>query len=95
MRGTLFTAWLASIGLVTWHSLAQYKRPPIPSELGATVIVYGTLSLFEGEAAAAAGYLGWGLVIAGVLNLVPRIANVPDPCAQQQAPTTPGKAKVQ
>jgi len=81
MRGGLFAAWLASLGLTTRHSVAQYKRPPLPNEVAATVVVFGTLSLFEGEGATFAAIFGWGLVIAGALKMVPQIANIADPCS--------------
>lgn len=65
----LTTAWLGAIGLVTWRAFQRNHRPPAPSELAATVIVYGTLSLISGDAAKPAAVFGWGLLAAGWLNL--------------------------
>jgi hypothetical protein len=92
VRGALFTAWLASLGLITWEAVRQYKRPPLPGEVAATVVVFGTLSLFEGDAAPVAALFGWGVVVAGVLRIVPQIGTIPDPCSSTntgQAPTAP------
>lgn len=42
---------------------------PMPSELAATFIIYGALSFVPGRGQQVAGYIGWGIVLATVLNL--------------------------
>jgi hypothetical protein len=66
----LFTAWMAQIGLITWRTFSQGKRAPLPSELAATVVVYGTLSVLSGGAETPAAVVGWGLVVANLLNVI-------------------------
>jgi hypothetical protein len=48
------------------------KRPPLPSELLATFIIFGTYSVIangEGQRARIGSLLGWGTVLATVLML--------------------------
>lgn len=65
-------AWLAEVGIVTWRSVRKDKRPPIPSELLATFIAFGSLSLLSNNAktSTAANLTAWGLVIATFMNFV-------------------------
>jgi hypothetical protein len=62
--------WLAEIGLITWRDMRNNKRPPLPSELLATFVVFGTLSLIPQEYGTVAGLAGWGFVVATLLNAV-------------------------
>lgn len=79
MKLGLFAAWMGSIGLVTWRAYSSQKRAPLPSELAATIVVYGTLSMAGGDAELPAAVFGWGLLLAGFMNFVPGIANLHTP----------------
>ncbi len=69
MKLGLFSAWAASLGLLTWRAFSTQHRGPLPSEVASTIVVYGVLGLFSGEAQTPAAVAGWGLVVAGYLNL--------------------------
>ncbi len=69
MKLGLFTAWMASLGLVTWRTFSTQKRAPLPSEMAATIVVYGTLGVLGGQAETPAAIFGWGLVLAALINL--------------------------
>ena len=42
---------------------------PLPADYTAPIIVYGALALFPDSAKPVAGMIGWGLVVATLLNL--------------------------
>jgi hypothetical protein len=74
VKGGLLTAWLMEVVLVTYRAVKQttdlpVAHLPLPSTYVSTMIVYGTLGLLPGEAAGAASLMGWGLVVATLLNL--------------------------
>lgn len=69
MKLGLFTAWMASLGLVTWRTFSKEKRAPLPSEMAATIVIYGTLGVLGGDAERPAAIFGWGLLLAALLNL--------------------------
>jgi hypothetical protein len=75
-------AWLAEIVVITYRSARQTEagnnpvganRPiahvPLPSEYVASFIIYGALSFVPGRGAPVATAIGWGIVVATVLNL--------------------------
>ena len=75
---TLTTAWVAELVLITYRGTKQtgpqigrpIPRLALPSEYAATLIVYGALSLVpDGQWGQVAGLVGWGLVVATLLNL--------------------------
>ncbi len=74
--GSLLTAWLVEIGLITYRGAKQgrYVNNPIshlalPSEYTATFVVYGGLALVPGAGKPVAAAFGWGIVVATLLNL--------------------------
>jgi hypothetical protein len=78
MDTTLATAWLAELVLITYRSSKQkattvrpIPRLALPSEYASTFIVYGALSLVPDSSpwSRVAGYFGWGIVAASLLNL--------------------------
>lgn len=79
MRGAVLASWAASLGLITWRAFSARHRPPLPSELAATVVVFGTLAIAADPVPEIAGAMAVGLVVAGVLNVVPGIANLNTP----------------
>lgn len=73
MRGGLASAWFASLGLTSWRTVSKRHRPPLPSEVLATIVVFGGLSLLSTSDAAAplAAVFGWGVVVAQLLGFFP------------------------
>jgi hypothetical protein len=70
----LTAAWIAEIVVIAWRDwvgkgASGDKHLPWPSELLATFILFGALSLApEGEWGTAAAALGWGFVAATFLG---------------------------
>lgn len=60
-------AWGAMVAIITVRDLSKRKRPPLPSELLASFVVFGLLGLLAGPAPAPARLTGWGLVLAVLL----------------------------
>lgn len=65
-------AWLAEVGIITWRSVKSDSRPPLPSELLATFIAFGSLSLLANSAnfEKSANLIAGGLVLATFLKLI-------------------------
>lgn len=61
-------AWLAEVGIISVRDLVGPKRPPLPSELLATFVVFGGLGLASGEAQRPAAAVAWGIVLATLLS---------------------------
>lgn len=70
---------IAETVLITWRSASRTKagtglanKPisalPLPSEYVGALIIYGALSLATGELERPATILGWGLVVATLMN---------------------------
>lgn len=64
----LFAAWAVEVGIVTVADLANENRPPLPSELLASFVVYGGLGVLAVAAPRAAVAAGWGIVLATLLG---------------------------
>lgn len=64
-------AWLIDTGIVAGRSWRREQRPPLPSELLAGFVVFGSLSALAQvpDARTTANVLAWGVVIATVTNL--------------------------
>lgn len=64
--------WLTEVVIITWRDVKNKQRPPIPSELLASFIVFGALSLLQTSDSMnkAANVFGWGIVIATFFNFV-------------------------
>lgn len=65
--------WVAEVGLITWRTVRKDSRPPLPSELLATFIVFGTVSVIAVRQPRIASVFGWGIVIATGLNFFPSV----------------------
>lgn len=72
----LMAAWLAELVIITYRGAKQEsaKNNPIPhlvipSQYASTFIIYGALSFIPGQGQKFAGAVGWGLVVATLLNL--------------------------
>lgn len=62
-------AWLAEVVLLFWRDKRNANRLPWPSELLATFVLYGTLSVLPGNAGKVGAALGWGVVVATFLGI--------------------------
>jgi len=73
MRGGLLAAWFASLGLTSWRTVSHLHRPPLPSEVVSTLVVFGGLSLISAsdQAAPVAAVFGWGVVVAQAMGFFP------------------------
>ncbi len=74
MKGGLLTAWLAEVVIITYRTVSRGSTGPIshlplPSTYVSTMIVYGGLGLLPESANVFSTAVGWGLVVATVLNL--------------------------
>lgn len=66
---TVIMPWTAESVLITWRTVSQKKRPPLPSEFLATFVLYGTLSVVGTRQPGIAAAVGWGVVVATFLRL--------------------------
>lgn len=60
-------SWGAMVAVISVRDLSKKHRPPLPSELLASFVVYGLLGLLGGPAPQVARITGWGLVLAVLL----------------------------
>lgn len=74
----LLAAWMAEIAIITYRSAKQndvgstvkpIKGLALPSEYAATFIIYGALGFVPGQGQKVAAAIGWGIVVATLLNL--------------------------
>lgn len=87
LTGTRFTVTFAN-GTPSVAQTNGPKRPPLPSEILSTFIIFGAYSLIgegEGERRTIASLLGWGTVLATVLMM----ANKGTPAPNAQTNTSP------
>lgn len=72
MRG-ITLAWLTGLGLLSWRTAQQYRKPPVPGRLAGASVVFAVLALIaEAEPARRPATLAaWGFDIAILLKLPP------------------------
>ncbi len=72
MRGVTM-AWFAGLGLITWRSFKQTRKPPVPGQLLGASGAFALLALLAEyqPAAGAAALLAWGLDVAALLQVLP------------------------
>jgi hypothetical protein len=87
---SLLTAFFAEVALISYRQYAgsgvsgggiqvPQQAPlnlPLPSAYTAPIIFYGALALVPGQGQHIAGMIGWGIVIATLLNLWDPSGNV-------------------
>ena len=66
---SITTPWLAELVLISWRTFRQQSRPPLPSELLASFIIFGTAGVVTQKAPQVGAVFGWGIVVATALNL--------------------------
>lgn len=76
MNGTLLTAWLTELVLITYRGArsGQNATNPIaglsvPADYAGSFLIFGALSLIPGQGQRVASVFGWGLVLATGLNI--------------------------
>ena len=78
MSGIL-SAFMAEIILITYRGAKAGKLTkdlpvghlPVPADYVGAMIIFGLLSALPGELKRPAGVMGWGIVVATALNVVP------------------------
>lgn len=85
MAGSLLAAFVAEVTLITYRQYSQGgvaggginvpgsapMNLPLPASYTAPIIAFGALALVPPSGQSFAGLVGWGLVLATVLNLFP------------------------
>lgn len=68
--GPVMLAWMVEIGVISVRDFVAVKRPPLPSELLATFVVFGGLGVVSESPTfrGAAGTTAWGIVVATLLS---------------------------
>lgn len=74
---TIMFPWTAEVVLISWRSVRNNKRPPLPSEFLASFVIFGAFSIVATRNERVASVLGWGVVVATALNFFPRVTGVP------------------
>ena len=78
MNASVLSAWLAEIIILTYRDTQQKKKNPVslpipglplPSVYASTFVIYGSLAFIPGQGQRVASAVGWGIVLATVLNL--------------------------
>jgi hypothetical protein len=103
MKYGLLTAWIAEVVLIWYRSskntsatdnLEALPQPikglPMPREFASTFVVYGALGLWPESAGSFPAVVGWGFVLATLLNLTPS-QNLSNSKLAQAGPTPGGK----
>jgi len=70
----LGAAWLAGIGIVAWREVHQSGHMPVPAALLGVTGLFAALSLvadMSPQARPVVTLLGWGLDVAGFLQVLP------------------------
>lgn len=96
-------AWAAEVGVIAWRDWRNSKRLPYPSEVLATFLIFGLLSLLPDSTDPLGPLLGAGIVIATVLKAfdptkigVPAFASGgPSLAANTAGPSVPVASSVQ
>jgi len=65
----LTLAWAVAIGVITYRSVKECHRPPMPGTLLSSSGLFVLLALLAEPAPELATTLGWGFVTAAFLNL--------------------------
>lgn len=73
---SLLTSWLAEIVVISYRATRPGANQgtsevpfPLPSQYASTFIIYGALGLLPDSAGALPAVVGWGFVVATLLNL--------------------------
>jgi hypothetical protein len=103
MSGIL-SAFMAEIILITYRGAKAGKLTkdlpvghlPVPADYVGAMIIFGLLSALPGELKRPAGVMGWGIVVATALNVLPASIGGPKTTAAtvqpKAAPKTAAKA---
>ena len=74
MRGIVL-AWGVGLGILSWRTVQQYHKPPVPGRVLGASVVYAALALIaEYEPATAAATLAaWGFTVAVLFKAGPQV----------------------
>lgn len=71
----LYSAWLVEVVLITYRATRPGSNQgtrslpwPLPAEYAATFVIFGALGLVSGRGQRVASLVGWGFVVATLLN---------------------------
>lgn len=68
--GPVMLAWMVEVGIISVRDFVAVKRPPLPSELLASFVVFGGLGILS-ESSTLRGPVNataWGIVVATLLS---------------------------
>ena len=94
----LLSAFAAQVILITWRgaSAGQLKSKdlpvpgmPVPANYVGAMIIYGILAALPGQAKGPAAVLGWGLVVANGLNIIPQLQPILGAYSEPGKPNQP------
>ena len=75
MDQALLAALVAEVGLITWRDFStgadRIGGLPLPADYLAALALFGAFGLLRGKAAPVGAALGWGFVVATLLNAGP------------------------
>lgn len=84
MKAGLLSAWVTAVAIITYRTVkngnvaqgandtwlpAPVNHLPMPANYASSILVYGALGLLPASANALATTMGWGFVVAMLLNL--------------------------
>jgi hypothetical protein len=72
--GGLAGAWAAGVGIVAWREVRSHGHMPVPAALLGVTGLFAVLALIADASPRArpvVTLLGWGLDVAGLLNILP------------------------
>jgi hypothetical protein len=64
----LLSAWLVSMGILSWKQVTQEHEPPVPGSLVAVSLVFALLGIVGEWNSGVAALTGWGLVTAQAIS---------------------------
>jgi uncharacterized membrane protein HdeD (DUF308 family) len=60
----LLSAWIVSMGILSWDQVTKDRQAPVPGTLVAASVVFALLGFVSEVAPTPAALMGWGLVAA-------------------------------
>lgn len=100
MMGGIISAFMAEVILITYRGAKAGKLTkdlpvghlPVPADYVGAMLIFGLLSALPGNLKTAAGYAGWGLVVATALNVLPDSVGGPKTNSIKAPTKAPAKA---
>jgi hypothetical protein len=89
---SLTLPWMVEIGLISYRDYQANKRPPLPSEVLSTFVIFGFFTIISVAEPKLGAALGWGIVIATALNVMPGVSSPTLVSKTTASKTAPKKA---